>query len=303
MQQINQVKDLLEQYLNHCVYIRNYAEATIKSYREVFKLLQKETGILPLNQLNRHLLESWFLNGRIKRNWTPTTFRHYHKRLNTFFKWLEKEKIIQENPLLNMELPKMESKLPRTLSRDNASILLDASFHIPYKYRFERFRNRAMVGLMLLAGLRRSEVVKLKINDVSFETKTIFLNQAKGHKDRLVPMNAKLFSMLDEYVKDRKRLNKQCLGFITAVQRDKPITGRAISNLTAHLRAYTKISFSAHTLRHAFATLMLEGGCDIYSLSKIMGHNRITTTTIYLSCTHSQMLSSVEKHQLNTISF
>lgn len=84
-----------------------------------------------------------------------------------------------------------------------------------------------------------------------------------------------------------------------AIGKKVPFGVRGMTKLITRLKAKAKLDFSAHTLRHSFATLMLEGGCDIYTLSKIMGHSKITTTTIYLQCSQAQMSKSIEMHSLN----
>ena len=259
----------------------------------------RETQCLYPEQISKNLVEQWFFNGRLNKKWGPVTFRHRHKHLNQFFNWLVKQGHMAINPALEIEKPKLEFKLPRTVSKDQALLILDAAFHSKYSYTFERYRNRAMIGVMILAGLRRNEVINLKLNDVSLETNIIFIRQGKGHKDRMVPINFKLRQILIEYLKDRERLKKRTISFFTTAQYDEPIGVKGITNLIEKLRKKTKINFSAHTLRHGFARLMLEGGCDIYTLSKMMGHNKITTTTIYLSCSNQQMSKSIEMHALN----
>lgn len=295
------LKQMLERYLQYCVCIRNYAPGTILSYREIFRFFIASTGVVYLEELTKPLIESWFFHGRLERKWTAVTFRHYHKRFNAFSKWLVKEGIIEKNVVAEIELPKMEQKLPKTLSREESLLILDMSYHMKYAYKFEKYRNRAIIAVMLLAGLRISEAANLKLQDVSFESRMIFIHHGKGAKDRMIPINMKLYTILEEYVKDRKRLNKNSIFFFTSVQGDEGIGKRAVTNHIRMVREKLKISFSAHTLRHAFARLMLEGGCDIYTLSKIMGHSKITTTTIYLSCSSVQMAKSVEMHSLNSL--
>ncbi len=259
----------------------------------------KENEVEYPADLNREMFEAWFFKGRLERKWSPATFRSYLKYFNMVFKWMLKEGYIDENFAEKLEKPKMEQRIPRTLTHAEAILVLDTAFHMKYAYTFERYRNRAIVGIMLLAGLRRNEVLRLKLSDVDFRNKSIFINQGKGAKDRVVPMNSRLSMVLEEYLKDRKRLDKQSIHFFTAIQRDVPLGHRCINNLISRLRKKTRLDFSAHTLRHAFARLMLEGGVDIYTLSKIMGHTKITTTTIYLSCSTHQMSKAAEMHALN----
>lgn len=271
----------------------------MKGYSTTCQWFLRDSGAVYPSDLTKDMFEKWFFKGRLERKWSPATFRHYHKYLNTFMKWMLKEGHVAVNHLDAVEKPRMEQRLPRTLSKEQAELVLDAAYHYPYTYKFERYRNRAMIAVMLLAGLRRGEVLNLKLNDVSLENRSIFINQGKGSKDRVVPMNAKLVMILGEYLRDRRRLRKKSMYFFTAVQRDDKLGYKAIVKLVNKLRKSTKIDFSAHTLRHAFARLMLEGGCDIYTLSKIMGHAKITTTTIYLSCSNQQMAKSIEMHSLN----
>ena len=293
------LESLLAHYVQYCSVIRNYAQGTLKNYRNNCGWFLRESGAVYPSDLTKQMFEQWFYKGRLERKWSAATFRHYHKYLNTFLKWLIKEGHIETNPLVDIEKPRMEQRLPKTLTKDEAQKILDAAFHIPYAYHYERYRNRALIGVMLLAGLRRGEALNLKLNDISLSERTLFVNQGKGSKDRMVPINGKLAVILEDYLKDRRRLKKMCPHLFTAVQRDQPLERRAIVNLIMKLKQVTKLKFSAHTLRHAFARLMLEGGCDIYTLSKLMGHTKITTTTIYLACSNNQMSKAVEMHMLN----
>lgn len=290
---------LAEQYMQYCLVIRNYSKATILGYKSTFKLFFEETTLQYPEDLNFRDLEQWFFNGRLNRKWGPVTFRSHLKHLNTFMKWLIKKGYVAENYLNEIEKPRMEHKIPRTLTKEEAQRLLEYSFNMRYMYRSQKYRNRAIIGIMLLAGLRRGEVMRLKLNEVSIEESTIFISQSKGKKDRMIPMCSKLKLILAAYIKERERLKKQCEYFFVSIQKDNPIEERCIQNMITKIRKRTKIYFSAHTLRHAFARLMLEGGCDIYTLSKLMGHSKITTTTIYLSCSNQQMSKSVEMHALN----
>lgn len=293
------ITELADRYLQHCQVMRGFSKYTILGYRNTFRVFHADTGITQLKQLSKRSVEDFFYNGRIKRKWGSETFHCYYKHLNCFFKWLLRYEFIEENYLARMEKPRIEQRVPRTLSQEEAQKILDQAFHGHYRYRFERYRNRAVIGVMLLAGLRKGEVANLKFQDVSIEGKSIFIKQGKGSKDRVVPINYRLSVILEEYIKDRARFDRKLPYFFVSLQEKGVIGYGGIQNLIHKLRKRTKINFSSHTLRHAFARLMLEGGCDIYTLSKIMGHSKITTTTIYLACSGLQMSKSIEMHSLN----
>lgn len=293
------LQELADHYMQYCAVIRNYAKATISGYRSTFRLFFMETGVQFSEELDFKLFEGWFFNGRLNRNWGAVTFRTHLKHLNTFVQWLIKEGHLKENYLNQLEKPRMEHRIPRTLTKEQAQRLLEYSFNMRYPYRSSKYRNRAIIAIMLMAGLRRGEVLRLKLNEVSIENSSIFISQSKGKKDRMIPMGSRLKVILAEYINERNRLKKKCEYFFVSIQKDNPIGEHCMANMMMILSKRTKINFSSHTLRHAFARLMLEGGCDIYTLSKLMGHNKITTTTIYLSCSNQQMSKSVEMHVLN----
>ncbi len=290
---------LFQKYLHYGEVIRNYRKGTIAAYSTSFRVFLKETGISSLSDITRLRMENFLFEGRIKRKWSAVTFHQYFKHFNCFFKWCISREYMESNPMEGIEKPKMETRIPRRLTLDEARLVLDASFHMKYAYRFERYRNRAIVAVMLFTGLRKQEVINLKLQDVNFEEKMLFVDQGKGGKDRNVPLNARLIVILQEYLQDRERLERTSLQFFTGLNENRPFGVQCVKYLFDRLRKKTKLDFSAHTLRHSFATLMLEGGCDIYTLSKMMGHAKITTTTIYLACSPKQLSKSIEMHPLN----
>ncbi len=290
---------LFEKYLHYGDVFRNYSPRTIDSYQSSFRVFLLETQATELNQLSRPLIESFLYEGREKRQWSAVTFRGYFKHLNCFIKWCIAKGLMETNPMDGIEKPKLEKKIPRRLTSDEAQRVLDAAYHMRYEYRFERYRNRAIIGVMIFAGLRRSEVINLKLNDVDLTARMIFINQGKGAKDRVIPISARLKLILTDYIAECDRLGRTNIEFFTSLQPERRFGPQCINYLMRRLRKSTKLDFSAHTLRHSFATLMLEGGCDIYTLSKMMGHSKITTTTIYLSCSTKQMARSIEMHVLN----
>lgn len=138
-----------------------------------------------------------------------------------------------------------------------------------------------------------------KPTDVDVENLTIFVSQGKGSKDRIIPMSFTLAQSLRKYLEERKRMNKTCAEFFCSLTYNRGFTSHGLKRLVIQLRKASGVKFSVHKLRHTFATLMLEGGCDIYSLSKMMGHSDIKTTTIYLTASAEHLRSQMTKHPLN----
>lgn len=200
-----------------------------------------------------------------------------------------------------MEMPKTEKKLPPKLTKQEALRLLEIVYNYPYPYTYQRYRNYAIFATFVYAGLRKSELLRLKMVDVDLANQSIYIHQGKGSKDRIVPISTTLFGILKRYLDHRARLNKTCPEFFTSLNRNMGFTETGMKRVVEFARKASGIPFSVHKLRHTFATLMLEGGCDIFSLSKMLGHSDIKTTTIYLAASPEHLRSQMRKHPLNDL--
>lgn len=196
-------------------------------------------------------------------------------------------------------LPKLGRQLPKGLSREDADRLLAAARRASHRYAFEGVRNHAMIATFIFTGLRKGELLNLRMEDVNLARMTVYVIKGKGNKDRMVPISTRLAAILAEYMAERERLGRNSDYFFLSSRDDRPATPQILKRVVRDLQKRSKVQFGIHALRHTFATLMLEGGCDIYSLSQMMGHTKITTTTIYLACSTRMMASSIERHPLN----
>jgi len=227
------------------------------------------------------------------------TYIVYRKSLLVFFRWCVKLGYLEANPIIDIEIPRLEKRIPPKLTKQDALKLLELVYNYPYEYTFLRYRNHAMFATFIFAGLRKTELLNLKYMDVDLENLTLFITQGKGNKDRIVPISYTLAQSLKRYVQERKRLNKTNAEFFTSLRGNIGFTINGLQKLVEQMRTSFKIPFTIHKLRHTFATLMLEGGCDIFSLSKMMGHSDIKTTTIYLAASTEHLRAQMTKHPLN----
>lgn len=295
------IKILAQQFCDHASYIRGLSPDTTHRYKQVIQIFCNRSGIERLSEIDEVNVRSFFVTGRTKYQWKPSTFISYHNTLTVFFTWCIKEKHMAVNPLLDIEVPKLNKSLPPKLTKQDALRLLEVAYNYPYPYKFLRYRNHAIFATFLFAGLRRKELLNLKFADVDLDNLTIFVRQGKGSKDRIIPMNYRLADILKTYNRERMRLGKTCPEFFTSLNRDMGFKKIGLKRLIEKMKETSGLQFSSHKLRHTFATLMLEGGCDIYSLSKMMGHSDIKTTTIYLSASAEHLRNQITKHPLNNI--
>jgi len=292
---------LLEKFCDYSVSIKGYSKDTVRRYRYVIGAFKKFAQITELSQVSDENIRTLFYYGRTQRNWSVNTFLVYHKSLLVFFRWCIKQGYMEKNPILEIEVPKREKKLPSKLTKQTTLRLLEVVFNYPYEYQFLRYRNHAIFSTFIFAGLRKQELLNLKFADIDIENLTLFVRQGKGSKDRIIPISYVLAQSLKKYVDERKRLNKTNPEFFSSLRGNIGFTVNGLKKLVEQVRGASGTVFTVHKLRHTFATLMLEGGCDIYSLSKMMGHSDINTTTIYLAASAEHLRAQMTKHPLNNL--
>jgi site-specific recombinase XerD len=292
---------LASKFYEYSTFIRGYSPETIKRYKNIIRYYCLFAHIETIEQVNEANVRALFYHGRTERNWQSYSFITYPRSLMVFFRWCKEQGYIVKNPVEDIEMPKLEKRLPKKLTKQEALKLIEVVYNYPYGYRYLRYRNHAIFATFIFAGLRKSELLRLRLTDVDIENQSIFVNQGKGSKDRVVPMSHTLAQSLKKYLDERKRLNKTCPQFFCALNRNMGFSDSAIRKLVDQMRKATGTKFTIHKLRHTFATLMLEGGCDIYSLSKMMGHSDIKTTTIYLSASAEHLRLQMTKHPMNDL--
>lgn len=294
------IREVHKQFCDYQATMKGFLPDTIDTYQSSLKIFLKlMPHIQHVEQVSEMEAQQFFYLGRTKRNWKPITFVSYHKGLNVFYKWLVKNNYAASNPFEGIEKPRLEKKLPTRLSKQQAKDLLETVRCMPCAHPMIRARNYAIFSMFLYCGLRKGELLRLKLVDVDLLTMVIAIHQGKGNKDRVVPIPYQLRPALETYINERIKLHKLCDYFFVSFTTDRNFGQDGFKHLVEEVKKASKIYFYPHMLRHTFATLMLEGGCDIYALSKMMGHSDIKTTTIYLSASVEHMRSQITKHPLS----
>lgn len=289
-------------FCEYSKFIRGYSEETIRRYKQALALFCKMENVVNVEDIDDKKTRDFFLRGRTERNWEPNSFITFHKSVIVFFRWCVEQGYLHKNYAEDIEMPKVHKKLPPKLTRQQALRILEVVYNYPYDYTYLRYRNHAVFSMYIFAGLRKRELLNLKLADVDIQNMSVFVREGKGGKDRIVPICSTLAESLSRYLVERNRLGKTCPEFFTSLNRNSGFTQTGMKRLVEKMTKASGIPFTIHKLRHTFATLMLEGGCDIYSLSRMMGHSDIKTTTIYLAASAEHLRSQMVKHPLNEIS-
>ncbi len=201
--------------------------------------------------------------------------------IKAFFTYLMQEEIIQEDPTTLLAAPKLTRKLPDTLNINEINALIDAID----ASKPEGMRNKAIIEMLYGCGLRVTELVELRISNIYRDTEFIKVI-GKGNKERLVPIGSVALKLLEIYIQQiRVHLNikKGHEDFIFLNKFGSRLSRISVFNLIKSLALATGIhkNISPHTLRHSFATHLIEGGADLRAVQEMLGHASITTTEIY----------------------
>ncbi len=211
-------------------------------------------------------------------------------------RYLIVEGIIKEDPSENLQAPKKWERLPKSLSISEVRSFLEESSS-PKTHRPTAMRDYVMFELLYSSGLRVSELVSLKIEDINAEAGFLRV-LGKGSKERIVPVNIRAMEKVKSYINRQrpKILKKRQSPYLFVTNRGKPMTRQRLWQTIKKCGRELGIDISPHTMRHSFATHLLEGGADLRSLQKMLGHSDISTTQIYTKVTTDRMKQVYSKY-------
>lgn len=275
---------------------RNLSKNTIQSYRsdlKKFEVFLLKTNVKELNYINPEIVRE-FLYEQSKKV-TGKTQGRIISTLRSFYNFLVLEKIADNNPIEDIDYPKIDSKVPFVLSTEEIDkIILQASLT-----KFGK-RNQTIIEVMYSCGLRVSEVIEMKISNVFFDESLVKV-LGKGKKERFVPLSSIAKKFLYNYIEcERKesKFDKQSVDIVFLNNRGGKLSRIMLYNIIndAALAAKINSKISPHTLRHSFATHLIENGADIISIQKMMGHENIVTTEKYLNVNKKHLVETVIKY-------
>lgn len=268
----------------------NYSESTVsnrESYLALFVAWAEERGITRPSEVTKPILERYqrHLYHFRKANGQPLSFRSQYSRLvpvRAFFKWLTRQNVLLYNPASELELPRLEHRLPKHVlsEREAQAVLLQADTSEPLG-----IRDRAILETLYSTGMRRMELIGLKLYDLDFDRGTLMIRQGKGKKDRMVPIGERATVWIEKYRSDvRPQLVMEPdEGVLFLTSEGDAFSPNGMTSLVRNyvLAADTGKRGACHLFRHTMATQMLENGADIRFIQQMLGHAKLETTQIY----------------------
>ena len=266
----------ISQYLEYLEIERGLAENTILAYRSDLYSLNEffiKNNILEISEITRIKLNMYIKNLYDKK-YTPRSIAREIATIKGFFKWLNTNEFIGHNPSLSIEQPKLPKRLPKVLSMKEINSLLERNM---------TKLDKAILELLYAGGLRVSELTNLQIQNIDLKSKFLRCT-GKGSKERIVPIGKKACSAVSNYLEERNyTIQKYNLKtkFCFLKDNGQRITTQDVYLFINNLGKNLNKDISPHTIRHSFATHLLENGADLRVVQELLGHSDVSTTQLY----------------------
>lgn len=280
------MKDYFKDFLDFIKIERGYSENTVTSYQRDLSQFQKFSRVEDPRKVDRETVKN-FLEHLYDNGFSVSSTERKLACLKSFFHYLLREDKITVDPTSDIKLPKKAKRLPKALSISETIKLISA----PREKNYIALRNAALLELLYASGMRASETVGLNTSDINFEVAFVKC-LGKGSKERIVPINKITLKAIKEYLdKGRPEFPQHDKEALFLDKNGKRLTRQG---LWLVIKKYVKMTgvkekTSPHTLRHSFATHLLEKGADLRSVQEMLGHADISTTQIYTSVSRERL--------------
>ena len=289
--------EAIEEYIEYVLVEQHLSNNTKLSYENELKkyryYLENDRKIVRVNEITTNDITN-YLSYLKSVNLNAKTIAHNITVIRNFHKYLLKIGVVSNDVTANIEQPKIRKSLPQTLSVEEVDDLLDIELVTPFDYR-----NKAMLELLYGTGLRVSELISLTLNDIDVINCTLRC-MGKGSKERIVPINEYIIEYLEKYLDERPKLEKNVkYKEVFLNNHGKPITRQGFFKILKKIlrKKGLNTNVSPHTLRHSFATHLLENGANLRLIQEMLGHSDISTTKIYTHVSNKKVENDYLKYQ------
>lgn len=287
--------ELLRDFLTYLSVEKGLSKNTIESYSIDLKKFQDFLSLKNKNFASFTRADVIdFIEILRNKGYSISSTCRFISSIKSLCKYLIIENVIKEDPSENLQTPKRWERLPKSLSVSEVRSFLELDTPID---KPTMMRDSVMLELLYSSGLRVSELVSLKVEDINLEAGFIRV-LGKGSKERVVPVNIRAIGRLRGYLNKARQeiLKKRQSSYLFVTGRGRSLTRQRFWQTIKTLGRKKGIDLSPHTLRHSFATHLLEGGADLRSVQKMLGHSDISTTQIYTKVTTERLKKVYTKH-------
>ena len=266
----------VSQYMEYLEIERGLAKNTILAYRtDLYSLSDflQQFNMQSLDKIQRFHL-NMYIKSLYDRKYTPRSITREIASIKGFFKWLSVNEILIHNPALAIEQPKLPKRLPKVLSMSEINSILQVNMSL---------LDKAVIELLYAAGLRVSELTDIQYNNIDLNSKYVRCI-GKGSKERIVPIGNKACLALKKYFKERDFLLKKynlSTKYCFIKENGKKLTRQDVYTFIRNIGKNINKDISPHTIRHSFATHLLENGADLRVVQELLGHSDVSTTQLY----------------------
>ena len=283
--------DLINEFCTYLLIDKNYSKNTIDSYRNDLVLFDKCIN-KSINSINNSDIKVYLKYLKDNKHNERSIARNT-STLRSFYKFLVISKYVKINPMDNITSIKLSKKLPDVLTIDEVNRILDIKITDNYS-----IRNKAMLELIYATGLRVSELVNLKTYDVDI-IDNIVRTMGKGSKERIIPIGEYATNALNSYLSIRDTfIKREVNDYLFINNHGKKMTRQGFFKIIKKLARDNNIKkdISPHTLRHSFATHMINNGADLRTIQELLGHSDISTTQIYTHVSTEKLKNTFESY-------
>lgn len=290
-------------FLDHARYVLNHSAVSVRTYRAVYGnfrhyLLDPEVTLNEAGRLAN--LDAWIAWNRKGRQISAITMNTYWRSLRPLFQYLERHAGVT-NPFRGAKAPPIPRHLePKALRAEQLTRLLDAARHYPWGSSLQRERAVALLGIMMFAGLRKGEVLRLGFTDVELAEGLIRVVRGKGRyggKDRTVYMPPELRAILARYIAERRQRGFTCPEFFVS-RANRGLSEAQLRRILRSIRTASGVPFFAHALRHSYITMLLRSRVPIHVVQSLAGHADMTTTARYVACFDEDKRAAAQRVRL-----
>lgn len=279
-----------ESFIKYLKFEKRYSPHTVTAYKndldQFVNFCTEMIGEFHVYRVDSKLMRSWIVS-LMENNTSPRSVGRKVTSVKVFFKFLMKEQVVEQNPAIDLPIPKIRKKLPHFLEEHNLHHLLDDGF---FSDDFRGVRDKLIITLLYGTGIRLAELLQLKDSD--FDTKGYLIKVlGKRRKERIIPYPRSINSLLEQYISYRGETIDSIPDRLLVTEKGKPVYEKLIYRVVkSNLEKVTSLEKkSPHVLRHTYATHLLNKGADLNAVKELLGHANLAATQVYTHTTFEKL--------------